>query len=140
MSAPGARPIIWANGEDQFCLSPVGHVLDLEDKCGVGLGAIFQRLGDGSWKVSDIRETIRLGLIGGGMTPERAMLAVKRHVDGNESGYAPSVLIAYEVIKAAIFGAPPDDPVGKEEPAEAKNPGSSTTTDASDDLKSSQSE
>lgn len=137
MSAPGTRTIIWAGGEDQFCLSAVGNILDLEERCGAGLAVIFQRLGDGSWKLNDIRETIRLGLIGGGMKPEDAMLRVKRSVDANP--LAASVLVAYQVINAVIVGVP-DDPVGKGEPAEAKRAGSTTMTDASADLNSSPSE
>lgn len=33
MSANGTRTIIWANGEDQFCLAKIGLLLDLEAKC-----------------------------------------------------------------------------------------------------------
>lgn len=35
----------------------------------------------GDWRVEDIRETIRLGLIGGGTTPTDASIAVKAYVD-----------------------------------------------------------
>lgn len=135
MSANGTRSIIWANGEDAFCLGKVGLILDLEDKCRSGLATIMARLEGGSWGINDVRETIRLGLIGGGMKPEAAMAAVRNHVD--ENPLALSVLVAYEVIKSVIFGIPDDDPVGKGMPAEAQKTGSSMTTDASDDLKSS---
>jgi hypothetical protein len=84
-----------------------------------------------------------LGIIGqlsaaivGGMTSEKAMTAVKHHVDMNEHGLLPSVLVAYAVLEAVMIGVP-DEPVGKETPAEAKHAGSTTTTDASDAPKSS---
>lgn len=128
MSANGTRTIIWAGGEDAFCLAKVGLILDLEEKCGAGIAAIMTRLGDGSWRLNDVRETIRLGLIGGGMDPAKAMAAVKNHVD--EQPLASSVLMAYEIIAAVLVGVK-DDPVGKEMPAEAKATGSSTQTDAS---------
>lgn len=134
MSATGTRTIVWANGEDTFCIAKVGLILDLEDKCKAGFSVIMARLENGAWGVNDVRETIRLGLIGGGMKPEVAMAAVRRHVD--ENPLAHSVLVAYEVVKAAMFGVP-DDPVGKTEegkaePAEAPETGSITMTDASD--------
>ncbi|WP_375414625.1 gene transfer agent family protein [uncultured Bradyrhizobium sp.] len=138
MSATGTRAIIWANGEDQFCLAKVGLILDLEEKCKAPFAVIMARLESGTWGLNDVRETIRLGLIGGGMAPDRAMTAVKNHVDENRQGLAHSVLVAYEVVKVVMFGVP-DDPVGKSsddagkgEPAEAPETGSTTTTDASD--------
>jgi len=133
MSANGTRSIIWINGEDQFCLSKAGLILDLEEKCGAGIAMVFWRLQNDAWKYNDIRETIRLGLIGGGMSPVQAMSVVKLHVDGQP--LAPLVLVAYAVLQAVMVGVP-DDPVGKEEPAEAKKTGSTTQTDASDDLNS----
>jgi hypothetical protein len=138
MSATSTRAIIWANGEDQFCLAKVGLILDLEEKCKAPFAVIMARLESGAWGLNDVRETIRLGLIGGGMNPEKAMAAVKNHVDENPKGLAHSVLVAYEVVRAVMFGIP-DDPVGKvvddagkEGPAEAPETGSTTTTDASD--------
>jgi hypothetical protein len=131
MSANGTRLIAWAGGEDLFCLSKAGQIFDLEDKCGAGISTIMARLESGSWHFNDVRETIRLGLIGGGATPERAMAAIKNHVDP-PNAFAPSVLVAYEIVKSVIFGFPEDDPVGKTVPAEANETGSTTTTDASD--------
>lgn len=141
MSANGTVSIIWAGGEHDFCLAKVGLILDLESKCEAGIAVVFTRLGSGTWKLNDVREPIRLGLIGGGMEPKAAMELVRNHVDLNENGLAPSVLIAYSVIEAVMVGVR-DDPVGKAkedgpdpgkaEPAEAGQTGSSTTTDASD--------
>lgn len=134
MSANGTRTIIWSNGEDQFCLAKIGLLLDLEAKCNAPIGVIFGRLGSGNFSVNDIRETIRLGLIGGGRTPIQAMEIVKIHVDGNP--LALSVLTAYAIIEAVMVGVP-DDPVGKKE-AETKAPGegnSSTQTGVSADQK-----
>lgn len=137
--ATGMRSIVWAGGEDQFCLGKVGLILDLEGKCGAGIAAVMTRLGSGSWGLNDVREPIRLGLIGGGMSPEKAMAAVRAHVD--ENPLTSSVLLAYAVIEAVMVGVP-DDPVGKkndedpdagkDKPAGAPETGSITTTDASD--------
>lgn len=110
-------------------------MLALEEACGAGIAQVMRRLETGAWYVNDVRETIRLGLIGAGMTPEKAMAAVKLHVDGNPSGLAPSVLIAHAVLAAVMVGVP-DDPVGKTQAADAEtkaavDPVSSTTTAAS---------
>lgn len=138
MSANGTRTIIWAGGEDQFCLAKVGLILDLEAKCDAGIAAIMTRLGSGSWRLSDVREPIRLGLIGGGMSADKAMQAVRNHVDDNP--LTSSVLLAYSIIEAVMVGVL-DDPVGKPSgeddlgkagPAEATQTGSTTKTDASD--------
>lgn len=128
MSANGTRTIIWAGGEDVFCLAKVGLILELEEKCDAGIAAVMKRLVDNVWKLHDVREPIRLGLIGGGMDPEKAMAAVKRHVD--DTPLTSSVLLAYQIIAAVMVGVK-DDLVGKGEAAEAATTASSTQTDAS---------
>jgi hypothetical protein len=136
MSANGTLTLIWAGGEDQFCLSKVGHILDLEGKCGAGISEITARVASGLWRLNDVRETIRLALIGGGMRAEDAMSAVRNHVDGNP--LRESALIAQAVLFAVLVGVP-DDPVGKKDddagkakPAGAQETGFTTKTDASD--------
>jgi hypothetical protein len=63
---------------------------------------------------------------------------VKIHVEENPEGLAPSVILAYEVLKAVMVGVPrdpvgkKDDDAGKVEPAAAGSD-SSTTTDGSND-------
>jgi hypothetical protein len=137
MSANGTRVIIWEGGEDTFCLAKVGLIFELEERCKAGISAIQMRIETGQWGLNDIREPIRLGLIGGGMAPDKAMLAVKRHLDGKP--LASNVLLAYEIIKAVLVGVP-DDPVGKKDDDEGKAPpaeagtSSSTMTDVSEDL------
>lgn len=143
MSANGTRTIIWAGGEHQFCLAKVGLILDLEAKCDAGIATVMTRLGSGSWRLNDVREPIRLGLIGGGLAPDKAMQLVRNHVDDNP--LTSSVLLAYSIIEAVMVGVP-DEPVGKDpgkdpakvddegkaEPAGAQQTGFTTQTDASD--------
>lgn len=131
MSAPATRSIIWAHGEDQFCLSKVGLILDLEEKCKAGLAAILARIVNSQWGVNDIRETIRLGLIGGGMAPDKAMAAVRNHVDENPNGLTPSVMVAYAVLEAVLVGVP-DDPVGKAVAGTGNLESTETTADSAD--------
>lgn len=133
MSAVGTISITWRNGEDQFCLAQAGNLFALEEKCGVGYRSVLGRLENDTWYLNDVREPIRLGLIGGGMSPEKAMNAVKLHVDGNPNGLAPSVIVARAILVAVLIGVP-DDPVGKTKAPEAEEQVqvSSTTTAASD--------
>jgi len=141
MSANGTVLIAWAGGEHSFCLAKVGLIFDLESKCEAGIAVVFTRLGAGAWKLNDVRETIRLGLIGGGMAPDKALELVRNHVD--EGPLTSSVLLAYSIIEAIMVGVK-DDPVGKQVeedagdrggkagPAEAQETGFTTTTAASD--------
>ena len=141
MSANGTVLIAWAGGEHQFCLAKVGLIFDLEAKCDAGIAVVFTRLQSGTWKLNDVRETVRLGLVGGGMAPDKALELVRAHVDENPNGLAPTVLLAYAIIETVLVGVK-NDPVGKPngeapaegkaEPAEAQQTGSITTTDASD--------
>lgn len=67
----------------------------------------------GDWRVNDVRETIRLGLIGGGTTPTEAMVLVSRYVDQmHKYPITDYVNLAAEIIMHAIMPEP-DDPVGK---------------------------
>lgn len=47
-------------------------LIELETKTGTGIGALFQRLMAQAFKLADLAEVIRLGLIGGGMNPQEA--------------------------------------------------------------------
>lgn len=112
MSSVGTIRLAWQGGEHDFCCATVGNILSLQDLCGAGIGTILQRLIGGAWYVQDIRETIRLGLIGGGLAPDRALELVKVHVDSNERGLAPSVVLAIKILERVVIGVP-DDPLGK---------------------------
>jgi hypothetical protein len=79
----------------------------------------------------DIHEVIRVGLIGGGMKSDRALVLVKRYVDGKP--FFENSFLAGKVLRTAMFG-PEDDPVGKE-PAPPE-PETATETSPSGSLNS----
>ena len=89
----------------------------------VGPAALIQLLFSMNAWPNEIREVIRLGLIGGGMKADRALVLVKQHVE-NQPHFA-NTLLAGKIVKTAMFG-PDEDPAGKE-PA----PAAETATDAS---------
>lgn len=135
--AVGTRRIAWQGGEHDFCIAKVGDMLALEQLCGdAGIRKIYGRLTGDDWRVNDVRETIRLGLIGGGMKADEALVAVKTFVDGNPRGLAPSALIAIAIIEAVLIGVP-DDPVGKNQASEAETGQASSTTTAAFDARHS---
>lgn len=111
----GKIELNWADGTYAFNIAKVAQALELEEKCGVGVAEIFDRLRTGRWWVNDVRETLRLGLIGGGLEPIRALKIVRRYVD--ERPWSESVQVALAVLMAAIVGVPGDD-VGKKPAAE----------------------
>ncbi|WP_131194068.1 gene transfer agent family protein [Lichenihabitans psoromatis] len=71
----------WGDGTYRFAL-PIKQLEELDDKCAAGPLTVLKRLLDGSWRVVDVRETIRLGLIGGGLDAVAALKLVRLYVDG----------------------------------------------------------
>lgn len=59
----------------------IDQLRELQEKTGDGPRPVYRRLCEGDWRVDDIRETIRLGLIGGGMSPSKVDSLIRRHVD-----------------------------------------------------------
>jgi hypothetical protein len=128
----GAVTLAWADGDYTFNVQKIGQALELQEKCGAGVGTIMTRLLNGAFFVNDFRETIRLGLIGGGdVNPPAALSLVKRYVD--ERPWKESVLVATAIISAAIVGAP-EKKTEKAAPADpAKDPPPMETTGPSTD-------
>ena len=106
----GSLSLDWADGHHIFRLA-IAQLRELQDKTGVGPAALFDRLASRQWRVDDLRETIRLGLIGGGMDPLDALALVRRYVD--ERPLLESVEPAWRILAAALVG-PSDDQPGKE--------------------------
>lgn len=103
-------------GEGYFDLSlRIGELIALQERLGVGPSALANRFVTGEWHVQDVRETIRLALIGGGLSQKEAHDLVERNViAGHLLDYAA---LASEVICAALVGAE-DEPL----PGEAEAP------------------
>jgi hypothetical protein len=123
----------WADGTYLFALK-LKQIEELQRLCGAGLGEIAQRLlVEERWKVGDIVETIRLGLIGGGTTPLRARELVDIYIDGRPLADPRdpnnSKVTAQAVIGAVYFGVAEaeDEPEGKAEAAAGDETGSSTS-------------
>lgn len=135
MSRSGEITLNWADGSHLFRL-PIKQLIELQEKCDAGPPLIQARLQSGAWKVEDVRETVRLGLIGGGMSPTDAFKMVLRYVD--ERPLLESVLVAEAVLSAALVGTP-DEPFPNSEGGPTPQPplpmeksdGANTTAPAS---------
>lgn len=116
MPRDGSIALTWGDGEHPFRLA-IGQLRELQEKCDAGPAEIATRLSDGRWRINDVRETMRLGLIGGGMAPAEAHKLTVRYVD--ERPWLESLPAAQAVLMAALVGAP-EEPVGKDQAAEAE--------------------
>lgn len=125
----------WADGEHSFAL-PLAQLEELQEKCNAGPAVISDRLGNGGWIVQDIYHTLRLGLIGGGMEPIRALELCRVYV--KDRPMLENVLPARLVLQAAIIGLQDLPGLGKAEadgetsgpPAPTGSSTSATSTDS----------
>lgn len=109
----------------------IGEIEELENLCGAGIGAIFSRLATLQFRLADVRETIRLGLIGGGMPASEATFFVKRYVDREPIN--ENIQLAADILRALFDGvkdATKDDPPG--EPARSDSPATSAPSSQPD--------
>jgi hypothetical protein len=143
MPTHGTIELAWLAGAETFCIAKIEHQLALEEKCGAGIFEIAERLESvalasaekrigGRARISDVRETIRLGLIGAGKDPMTALKLVRENVDSRPT--LESVLLAYHIIAATLAGVDGDTP-GKKAADRAADQasGSTATTAASSD-------
>jgi Phage tail tube protein, GTA-gp10 len=126
MAVNGEVELTWGDGEHKFNIARLKCLLELEEKCGVGVFEIYQRILNGKWKINDLRETLRLGLIGGGMTPDKALRLINRYCD--DQPWVESILPAQAILGAAMFGVPGDDLAKKAETERAKEDQSTEPT------------
>lgn len=102
-----------------------GQLAGLQEVCDAGPFVILDRLSNGTWKVGDIRETIRYGLIGGGVPPTDALNLVREYVEGRPP--MENILLARAILSAGLVGAPEEN-VGERQAASRKTKKKSTTS------------
>jgi hypothetical protein len=128
-----SKTVTWTNAVfggkvQKFSLIPGNWELlkELESAAGCGIGTLIRNIATSNYKIADIREVIRLGLIGGGMTPTGAYTAMLRYFDLDPVG--THVGLALEILHAAMFGFTleqaeaistyePDEPEAVDDPA-----------------------
>lgn len=110
MSRNASVTLDWGDGTYDFALK-WGQLAELQEKTDAGPFVILQRLSNGYWKVQDIANVIRLGLIGGGMKPVDALKLVRTYVEDRPP--MENVLTAQAILAAGVMGAPDEDAVKK---------------------------
>lgn len=112
MSRLAQITLTWADDDYTFRL-PIKQLMELQELCDAGPSYTMARLQQGTWTVQDVRETIRLGLIGGGMEADKALRLVRNYVD--DEPLLPNAMTAEAIIAAAIVGVEEEDggPPGK---------------------------
>lgn len=113
MSRDASITTDFADGTYTFRLA-WGQLSGLQDSCDAGPYVILERLSNGTWRMNDIRETIRYGLIGGGLTPVAAVNLVREYVESRPP--FENLLLARAVLSAGLMGAP-DEKVGEQQAA-----------------------
>jgi hypothetical protein len=99
----------------------LGEMAELERLCGAGIGAIMVRLHSHQFKAADIRETVRLGLEGGGMIEPEATALVMHYLDDGVP-LADHIALAGEILNACVCGVPD---TGKPEGERSDDPATS---------------
>jgi hypothetical protein len=93
----------FGDGEHQFALT-APLIIELEGKCGAGIGTIAARVFAKHFTQNDINETIRLAAIGGGMNAKRAAEMVAAYVA--DQPLIASWPLANRILEHVWFGAP----------------------------------
>jgi hypothetical protein len=119
MSSDGAIELVWGDGEQRFRLG-IGQFRELQERVNgrrlaigapmVGPMSLANALRANDAWPDDVREVLRLGLIGGGMEPPAAHRAMVNYFDGKP--VLPHMKPAFLVLFAGLAG-PPDEVLAK---------------------------
>lgn len=92
-------------GEQRKFQLRLGEIGELERRCSAGIGEIMVRLGTHRFYLNDVRETVRLGLIGGGASEPESTRLVLRYVDPEP--IAEHIQLAASILSACVSGVDP---------------------------------
>ena len=113
-----AHDVVWPGGDHPFRLG-LGELRAVQDKCDAGPELILQRIRMGIWKVDDLFEVLRFGLIGAGMDRATATKLV-------QDAFDRTPLLEFKVPALAVLAfslvPPGDDPAGEPSPAGGPTP------------------
>lgn len=127
MSRDARIELDWAEGLYSFRLG-WGELSKLQEACDAGPYVILNRLHDGGWRVEDISSVIRLGLIGGGLEPAKALKLTRAYVEARPP--QENLIPAQAILGVAIFGAP-DETLGKGQAADQEISSTTSRTESS---------
>lgn len=96
----------FGDGEHTFALTD-DMIAELERVTGIGIGALYLRAANMQFMLADLVEVIRLGLVGGGTTPERAAQLVDTY--GRNQPIDDLFPLAMDILDARWGGATTTD-------------------------------
>lgn len=109
----------FADGTYSFRLA-YGQWLELQEAVGAGPFELYVNLLQRRWRIQNIREILRIGLIGGGVDPAAALRLVKRYVEDRPP--MENVQLAIEIVAASLeLPKGVDAPAGEAEAAETNS-------------------
>lgn len=112
MSRSASITLAWADGDYHFRLA-WGEIIQVQEATDAGPFVVLGRLQDGTWRVEDISSVIRLGLIGGGLEPPKALKLTRTYVESRPP--VENLLIAIAILQAGLMGAPDEEEIKKNE-------------------------
>lgn len=107
--------LAWPDQERVYHLD-IPRLRELQDKRSSGPAEIARRILDQTFRVEDVSETLRLGLIGGGLPASQALVLVNRYLD--QTPLLESAAAALTVLGAALRGVE-TAPEGKPTPTKS---------------------
>ncbi|MGG7534682.1 gene transfer agent family protein [Rhizobium sp. 12,4] len=106
----GAEQIVWPGGEHSFRLG-IGELRAIEQRSDAGCAVVLMRLLSSQFKIDDVIQPIRLGLIGGGMRDTDAQKVLDSALE-IASPYALAVPAA-DILRRFIMWETDDQPSGE---------------------------
>lgn len=117
--------------EPRDCRLGIDQLEELQERTDAGPEELILRIDAGRWRVGDLRHTLRLGLIGGGLPATAAAVWIDRYA-------GPGRLLEWKsharaILQAALIGAPDEDepPQGEPEGETTDSPAEKSGSDAS---------
>lgn len=105
MSRSGRITRDFGDGRHEFFLG-LAQLDELDEKTQVGPGTLLRRIAAGDFRHRDLREIIRLGLIGGGMKAIPALRLVERYCDP-PNPLLESLDLAIAILQACLYAPEP---------------------------------
>lgn len=134
MSRDASVTLDFADGTYVFRLR-YAELMQLQEATDAGPSWVLNRMmqptpENRGWRVQDISHTLRLGLIGGGLEPIKALNLVRTYVEARPP--MESLLLAQAVLAAALMGVPDEQPLKKSVSRRKSRKSSQTESGASD--------
>jgi len=109
MSRDGSCEVTF-NGQPTMFKLAWRELMKIQEACDAGPYVVLDRLVSGRWKLQDISEVIKWGLIGGGMEQGQALKLVQTEVETRPP--LENLVIAQKVLGAGVVGSSEEE-VGK---------------------------